>query len=99
MVAAQQVDLLGETQLQQQHQRHHLDAELSAVHVIAQEEVLLRLRAAETLENVEQVEVLPVDVADHREGRFEGQQIGLLFCVAEGLRRRQEVWARSSCRS
>lgn len=88
--------MLWETQLQQQNKRHHLDAELSAVHVIAEEEVLLGLRTAETLENVEQVEVLSVDVPDHRERRFEGQQVGLLFCVGEGLRRRQEVWVRSS---
>ena len=77
MVAAQQVDVVGEAELKHQHQRDHLDAELAAVHVIAQEEEVLAGRRPEAVEDVEQVEELAVDVAHDHQRRPQPQQVGL----------------------
>lgn len=77
MVAAQQMDVIGEVDLEDQHERDDLDAELAAIDVVSEEEEVLVGRRAEAIEDVEQVEELSVDVSDDDQRRTQPQQVGL----------------------
>ena len=63
MISPQQVYLLGVTKLQHQNEAHHFYTKLSAVHIISEEEILLGLCTSESLENIEQIKVLTMDVS------------------------------------
>ncbi len=56
---------------------HALDAEITAVDVVAQEEVPRLGRVAANLEQLHQVVVLAVDVAAHGDGGVHLEQVGL----------------------
>jgi hypothetical protein len=91
VVAPQQVHALGVGHLHRQQQRDHLDAELAAVHVVPQEQVVLLRHLSEPLEDVHQVEVLPVDVAHDRQRGLQTQHIRLALCVTPEVRSTAEA--------
>ena len=64
MVSPQQVDPFRVADLQDQQQRYHLDAEFPPVDVVPQKKVLLLRCTSESLEDVGEVEVLSMDIAD-----------------------------------
>ncbi len=65
MVAPQQVDAIG---IVHQDQREHLDAELTAVDIVPQEQVLSRWNRPELLEDPQQVVELAVYVPHDQDG-------------------------------
>ena len=78
MVAAQQEECLGVVHLEREQVQHHLAAEAAPVHVVAQEQILSVLRVAAHLEQADEVEELPVQVAAHSDGILELQHVGLV---------------------
>lgn len=74
VVAAQQEEVLGVLDLVAEQQRHGLDRLLAAVHIVAQEEVVLLGGESAVVEDFEQVLELPVDIAHDLDGGFQFQQ-------------------------
>lgn len=64
MVSPQQVDPLGVADLQNQQQSYDLYAKFPPVDVVSKKKVLLLGCASESFEDVGEVEVLSVDIAD-----------------------------------
>lgn len=87
VVAPQQVDALRVADLQDQDERHHLDAKLAPVHIVAQEEVMRIGWAAELLEDIDEIEELSVDVAHNHEWVGQLEHGGFLLCIADNLQR------------
>ena len=63
--------------LEHQQECYDLDAELSAVHVVSQEQVLLLRYPAESVKDVGEIEKLAVDVADDSERCVEFEKVWL----------------------
>jgi hypothetical protein len=51
--------------LQDQQRSYHLDAELASVHVVPEKKILSFRRVAETLEKIEQIIELAVDITNY----------------------------------
>ena len=77
VVAPKQVHLPGVADLEHQQECHDLDAELSAVHVVSQEQVLLLRHPPESLKDVAEIEKLAVDVADDGQRCVEFEKVRL----------------------
>ena len=77
VVASQQEEVLGVLHLVRQKQADHLQALLSAVHVIAQEQVIRLRREPAILKQPEQVRVLAVHVPADLQRRLQLQQARL----------------------
>ncbi len=90
MVAPQQVDAIGIVDLQHQDQREHLDAELTAVDVVPQEQVLRGWNRPELLEDPQQVVELAVYVPHDHDGRRQPKHVGLFVWVRGGVPRTEE---------
>ena len=68
VVPPQQEEVLGVLDLVAQEEKDGLEALLSSVHVVAQEEVVGCRREPAHFEQSDKVRVLPVDVADNLDG-------------------------------
>jgi len=66
---------------------HTFQREVAAVYVVAQEEVSCRARVAAHLEQLDQVEELPVYIAHNRDG---GRHVEYLCRKIEGREREKE---------
>jgi hypothetical protein len=85
MVSSQQPERLRIVNLQRPQIKDALDAEVTPVDVVAEEEIPSLGRVAADLEELHQIEVLPVDIPAHRdrcvhlqEVRFCSQKLGAL---------------------
>ncbi len=77
VVATQQPERLGIVDLERPQVEHALDAEITAVDVVAQEKVPRLGRVTADLKQLHQVVVLAVDVATHGDGGVHLEQVGL----------------------
>jgi hypothetical protein len=74
VVAAQEEEVFGVLDLVAEQQHHGLDGLLAAVHIVAQEEVVLFGGESAVVEDFEQVLELPMDIAHDLDGGFQFQQ-------------------------
>ena len=74
VISADHEDVLGEPVAQREEQGNHLDAEVPAVDVVAEEEVPAHRRKAELFEDSEEVVEAPVEVTDNDKLAGEAEQ-------------------------
>lgn len=77
MVASKQMYVIRVIDLQYQHEGNDFYAKLAAIDVVSEEEEVFIGRCAESIEDVEQVEELSMDVSDDDQRRTQPQQVGL----------------------
>lgn len=68
----------------------YLDAEVSSVHVVTQEEISRFFRVSSDLKELHQIVVLPVNITAHGDGSIHLQQVRLRFENLGGARENEE---------
>ena len=77
MVAADQMHTIWVSQFQTDKERYSFDAEHATVDVVAEEQVVCIGTPAADLENLDQIEELPMNVADDGDGRADMDDVAL----------------------
>lgn len=81
------MDAVWAADLQNQDQRHHLDAKLPSIHIVTQEEVTRVGRPAVLLEDIDEIEELSMNIADHHEWVREAEHGGFVLYIKDNLQR------------
>lgn len=69
MVSSKKMNIFRVVDLEGKNESHDFDAKLSSVDIIAKKEIVGLRRNAELLEYINEIEELPVDIADYNKWR------------------------------